>query len=94
MCIAPPSLCTWQDCGAAATHAQVGSDGRQWANLCSPHHEQLRAAIATGDMPDRIAGAWVLAQGGIEAATKNTAAVLPWLYEPLLKEVMRRFVDA
>ena len=61
--------CTWVDCTAAATKAQIAADGEQWAHLCETHFLELDTAMKAGVKP--MLSAWVKAQGGTKAAAKR-----------------------
>ena len=62
--------CTWKNCTEEAKHPQIATGGEVWGNLCDKHHQELEDAIEKLD-PKTLLRAWVLAQGGAEAATKR-----------------------
>ena len=61
--------CTWIDCTATATKAQIATDGEQWAHLCEAHFLELDVAMKSGVKP--MLSAWVKAQGGAKSAAKR-----------------------
>lgn len=62
-------VCTWKGCDQPGSVPQVGKDGRRWACLCAAHDAQLLADVQAG-VPKAVR-AWILAQGGAEAAAKG-----------------------
>jgi hypothetical protein len=71
-----PMNCTWLDCESVATHAWIDKDGKQWANLCDPHHAMLdeastgSAQVVSAWIP-KLLSYWVKAQGGSKKAASR-----------------------
>lgn len=61
--------CTWKDCNKEAEHPQLSSDGREWANLCTAHRDELNEALDSG-IPRATLRAWVRASGGADILSK------------------------
>ena len=61
--------CTWENCTAPATKAQIATDGERWAHLCEAHFIELDAAMKSGIK--QTLSAWVKAQGGAQSAAKR-----------------------
>ena len=60
--------CTWENCTETATHKQVASDGKVWANLCDSHHAKLDNELLD---VKKVPGNWIKAQGGSKKAAKR-----------------------
>ncbi len=63
--------CTWKDCKKEAMRIQLDKNGKQWANLCEEHHNELEKAmdIFINDANfKKMLSAWVMAQGGAKVA--------------------------
>jgi hypothetical protein len=64
--------CTWKDCTQPAKHPQVGSDGRERANLCDEHAAKLEAAVSSTDAR-QLVGTW--ARAGSQHPERQRLAV-------------------
>ena len=62
--------CTWKHCSAPSRHPRKDRMNRTWCKLCDEHDAELTKAIDSGK-PRELARAWVLAQGGAQAAAKR-----------------------
>lgn len=62
--------CTWKDCVEPATKPQIAGDGKVWENLCDAHAAELDAPIDDLNVP-KMLRAWILAQGGAQAAAER-----------------------
>lgn len=63
-------ICTWKDCDGIAAFSQYDKNGKEWANLCDEHNEELDAAVEDPS-PKAILRAWVLASGGAKKITDD-----------------------
>ncbi len=64
------SECTWKDCNSKAINIQLDKNGKEWANLCKNHHNELEEAI-DNPQPKKVLRAWVLASGGAKKMVRG-----------------------
>lgn len=73
--------CTWQDppdknCTNEAKHPWRTQDGRElWAHLCTIHHNELTAGVASPDVRMMLR-CWVRAGGGPKVMTARTVGLM------------------
>jgi len=60
--------CTWKGCINEGIHEIKAKDGEVWATLCDTHKEKMDSCV---EDPRKILSAWVLANGGAQAAAKR-----------------------
>ena len=73
--------CTWKNCSNEAVMEELDRDGRRWAYLCHPHHDELETAIKSMNAK-AVMQAWVRAKGGAEAFAKDMVESLTYQKPP------------
>lgn len=64
------NICTWKDCEEISKHIQLDKNGKEWANLCESHNNELENDLNILE-PKRMLRAWVLASGGAQVMAKK-----------------------